>query len=332
MTTRARRLADVTRLAMLDRRAAVDRDAILSAGDVAIPRAGDARVVVGGHEIALTNLDRILWPATGFTKAELIAYYLSVADVLVPHLRDRPLTVGRFPGGVDGRGFAQTELPGRPSWLRTVPLALLSGAVKRFTLVDDAAGLAWLAQMGTIELHTFAGALPDLDSATWIVFDLDPALPANLLDAARVAVRIRTHVEAAGEVAWVKTSGSVGLHVLVPVRAVDFRAARAFAARVARRIVAELPALVTDRLDDPKRAGRVLIDVRQNSRRLTTVVPYSLRATDRPTVSMPVTWDEVHAAVASGDASALVFEAADVPARIARVGDVFAALRRRSAA
>jgi bifunctional non-homologous end joining protein LigD len=168
MTTRARRMSESTRAAQLDRRADGNAEAAFAFGGVRIPRAGSARVEIDGRTLDVTNLDRVLWPAAGFTKADLIAYYLAVADVLLPHVRDRPLTLGRFPGGVDGRGFAQTEIPGRPVWIRAVPLALKKGPVKRFTLVDERAALAWLAQMGTIELHTFLATWPELDRPTTI--------------------------------------------------------------------------------------------------------------------------------------------------------------------
>jgi hypothetical protein len=137
MSPRAARMADATRLPMHDRRAAGD-GAPLAVDGVVVPRRGDAVLDVDGRRIACTHLDRVLWPATGFTKAALIAYYLAVAPVLLPQLRDRPLTVGRFPGGVDGRGFAQQEVPGRPDWVRAVPLPLVKGETKAFTLVDDA--------------------------------------------------------------------------------------------------------------------------------------------------------------------------------------------------
>ncbi len=325
MTDRAQRMAAATRLPMLDRRAAVATGA-LDAGGVAIPRHGDAEIVVDGRRIALTSLDRILWPATGFTKAELVAYYLSIAPVMLPHLRGRAITAGRFPGGVDGRGFAQTEMPGRPGWLETVPLRLGNGALRRFTIVSERAALVWLAQMGTVELHAFPGALPDLERPATIVFDLDPAPPAGLVDAARVAARLCERLRAGGVAGRAKTSGSAGMHVLVPTGGMlDYDGARAGGGAVARDLVAELPGLVTDRMTRD-RAGRVLIDVRQNSRRLTTVVAYSLRATSRPTVSAPVAWEEVDAAVVRADARGLVFEAGHMAARVARIGDPMAAL------
>jgi bifunctional non-homologous end joining protein LigD len=330
MTDRARRMADATRLPQHDRRAAGAEGAI-AAGGVRMPRAGTADVLVDGRSLRLTNLDRVLWPETGFTKAELVAYWLGVADVALPHLRSRPLTAGRFPGGVDGRGFAATELPGRPEWIAAVPLLLANGAVRRFTLVDERAALVWLAQMGTIELHAFLGALPDLERPTAVVFDLDPSGPDGLLAAADVALALRERLARIGLVAFAKTSGSAGMHVLVPVGGgASYGETREFATRLAADLARERPDRVTDRMARDARAGRVLVDVRQNARRLTTVAAYSPRATPRPTVSAPLAWDEVEAAVARRDAGALVVETTAMPARVARVGDPLAAIGTRS--
>jgi bifunctional non-homologous end joining protein LigD len=318
VSARAQRLADATSRPVLDRRAPSGAGEPIRVAGIALPRAGEAELEVDGRRLFFTHLDRVLWPEVGFTKAEMIAYYLAVAGVLLPHLRDRPITVGRFPGGVDGRGFAQSEVPGRPSWIRAAAVALANGAVKRFTLVDERASLAWLAQMGAIELHTFLGTLPDLDRPTAVVFDLDPGEPAGLLEAADVALRLRARLADRGLSAWAKTSGSIGMHVLVPLEGeANYADSRALAQRVAAELASEAPQLVVERMALRERAGRVFIDTRQNARRLTTVVPYSLRSASRPTVSTPVTWAELETAAASRDAGGLVFDARAVLARIA---------------
>jgi bifunctional non-homologous end joining protein LigD len=243
---RARRMAEATGLPMFDRRAASVDSGDLLAGGVHIPRAGNAVVVIDDHAVPLTHLDRILWPAADFTKADLVAYYLAIAPAVLPHLVDRALTLGRFPGGVDGRGFAQTEVPGRPDWIRSVPLRLANGAVKRFTIAEDRASLAWLAQMGTIELHTFLATVADLDRPAVVLFDLDPAAPDGLLDAAAVALRLRGRITELGLVPFVKTSGSAGMHVLVPLAgAVTYEDTRRCAARIAAAVAAEVPDLVS---------------------------------------------------------------------------------------
>jgi bifunctional non-homologous end joining protein LigD len=262
--------------------------------------AGGARTVdIDGRIITLTNLDRVLYPEDGFTKADLVDYWLAVADVILPHLGERPLTVGRFPGGVDGRGFAQAEVPGRPDWLPTRELALLKGPVKRFTLVRERAALVWLAQMGTIEIHAFPGLPEDLERTTRILFDLDPKPPGDLVAAARAALLVRDRLTHRGISSWAKTSGSLGLHVIGEViEPIAVKHARAIAEDVRRELASDLSSL------------SVVIDARQNSARLTTVVPYSLRSTPRPLVSTPISWSELD------DPTHLVFSAADVIRRV----------------
>jgi bifunctional non-homologous end joining protein LigD len=318
-------MKEATRSPIYDRRLAPSSGEDIVVGDLAIPRRGDAPIVVDGHRLALTNLDRLLYPEAGFTKADVIAYYLSLAEVLLPHLRDRPLTVGRFPGGVDGRGFAQAEVPGRPAWMRTVPIMLAKGEERAFTLVEERATLAWLAQMGTIELHTFLGRGADLEHPTQVVFDLDPTAPAGLIEAAEVALRLHERLAKLELAPLVKTSGSVGMHVVVPLEApAEHTHTRAFAQRVAKELADAHPETVSDRLLRAGREGKVLVDARQNAMRLTMVVPYSLRSTPRPRVSTPVTWSEVEAAVRRGDGDGLVFEASEMVDRVARMGDLFA--------
>jgi len=319
-TLRARRMAEAVRSPVLDRRLAPETTDAIEVAGITIPRVGNATIEIDGRELALTSLDRSLYPDARFTKADSIAYHVAVADLLLEALQDRALTVGRFPGGVDGRGFAQTEIPGRPPWVRTVPLALAKGPVKEFTLVDERATLAWLAQMGVIELHTFLGLAHDLEHPTDVLFDLDPGAPAGLLEAAEVALLLRDRLERMGLEARPKTSGSAGMHVLVPVaKGATYAETRALAAALAKELAEAHPGLVSDRImGRAERAGRVLVDARQNATRLTTVVAYSLRATRRPTVSTPVSWDEVRAAAAAGDASSLVFTAPDVVRRLAR--------------
>lgn len=318
-------MAEATTSPIYDRRLAPASREDLVAGGIAIPRSGDARITVDERVVKLTNLDRVLYPETGFTKADSIAYHLAIASTLLPHLADRALTLGRFPGGVDGRGFAQSEVPGRPGWMRTTPIMLAKGEERRFTLADERATLVWLAQMGTVELHTFLGRASALERPTTVVFDLDPTAPADLLHAATVALILREHLAALGLTAFVKTSGSLGVHVIVPLNGqVTYAETRTFASGVAKELAARYPQLVTDRIERAGRAGKVLLDARQNSMRLTTVVPYSLRSTPRPTVSTPVTWDELEAAIRSSSTRGLVFEAEDVLRRVEARGDLFA--------
>ena len=318
-TVRARRMAEATRSPVLDRRLEPRTTDAIEVAGLAIPRAGNVTIEIDGHELSLTSLDRALYPEARFTKADSIAYHLAVSDLLLHELRDRALTVGRFPGGVDGRGFAQTEIPGRPPWVRAVPLALAKGPVKAFTLVDERATLVWLAQMGVIELHTFLGRAHDLEHPTDVLFDLDPTPPAGLLEAADVALLLRERLGAMGLDARAKTSGSAGMHVLVSARpGATYAETRALAGGLAKELAEARPDLVSDRvMGRVERAGRVLVDVRQNAMRLTTIVAYSLRAARLPTVSTPVSWDEIRLACEQRDPSLLVFTAADVVRRMA---------------
>jgi bifunctional non-homologous end joining protein LigD len=313
MTASARRLAEATRTPQRDRRIVPATDEPIMVGDIVVPRTGDTTLHVDGRELRVTNLDRSLYPAAPFTKADSIAYHLAVAHLLLPVLRERPLTVGRFPGGVDARGFAQSEIPGRPSWVRAIPLVLVKGPTKEFTLVDERATLVWLVQMGVIELHTFLGRAGDLEHPTDIVFDLDPTAPAGLLEAADVALFLRERLVAEGFAPRVKTSGSIGMHVLAPARpGATYDETRALASRLAKELTVAHPELVTDRMERSARAGRVLLDARQNAQRLTTVVAYSLRSTPTPNVSTPLTWAEVERACGRRSRSDLVFSAHDV--------------------
>jgi bifunctional non-homologous end joining protein LigD len=270
---------------------------------------------LGGRRVELTTPDRVLWPAAGFTKRDLVDYYLRVAPVLLPHLAGRPLTLGRFPEGVEGRGFAQTECRGAPEWLRTEPIRLRGGEIRNYCVVEDEAGLAWLANRSVIELHTFMG----LDRPDAVVFDLDPGEPADVIECAEVALLLR---ERLGEGAVVKTSGSVGLHVFAATAA-TYEETRAFARSVAEELEAAHPALVASRTARAARAGKVLVDWMQNAPMRSTVAPYSLRATPWPTASTPVSWTEIGRAVTERRPELLTFLAQDVLDRLDAGGDLF---------
>ena len=273
-----------------------------------LPSAGSAEVVVAGRPLRLTSLEKVLWPRTGFTKARMIEYYVSVAGALLPHVAGRPLTLGRFPDGVEGPGFAQTECRGRPDWVRTKALRLRTGEVRNFCLVEDVPSLVWAANLGTIELHPYLGGGQSGEDAVMVVFDLDPGPGAGLLEATRVAVALRSTLEAAGLASCPKTSGGLGMHVYVPLNLPHgYPAVREFAGEVAARVG----------------DGGVRIDWRQNHPRRSTIAPYSLRAATRPAVSTPLTWEEVEAAVALERTEPLRFTADDVVARLADHADAF---------
>ena len=261
------------------------------------------------REVELTNPDRMLFPAARFTKGDLVDYYRRVAPVLLPHLAGRPLTLGRFPAGIDGRGFATTECRGRPEWMRTAQVRLRSGEVRKHCVVDDLPSLLWVANLGTVELHAFPIGL---------VIDLDPGAGTSLLDCARVALRVRELLAAEGLEAFAKTTGSLGLHVHA---ALELERAAVLARSIAKQLARDDPEGVTESRDPAARSGRVLVDWLQSNPRVLTILPYSLRATDHPRVAAPVTWDELGAAVADEQPDALHFSPREIIYRCERIGD-----------
>ncbi len=268
--------------------------------------------------LALSSLDKVLWPATGFTKGQLLDYYAGVAETILPHLADRPLTLGRFPDGLSGRGFAQTECRGRPEWMESVALRLRDGRIRNFCLARDRDSLLWIANLGTIELHIFLGTATALAQPASVLFDLDPEPPASLSDAARVALVLRERLARRGLSAVVKTTGGSGLHILVPLNCSHtYAETRAFAREVAQELAAEDERIVASATQCEGRRGTVLIDWAQNNEQRSLVAPYSLRATDLPSASTPVSWAEVQRAGGS-----LRFAPAQVLERIARHGDL----------
>lgn len=280
---------------------------------------------VGGRAVRLARPSKALFP-TGFTKRDLVRYQEAVAPALLRHVVGRPLTVARFPDGVDGPGFFQSHAPpGRPPWLEVLPVPTRGGRVLEYPLVRDAAGLAWLAGTAAIELHPFLWSADRPLAPRALVLDLDPGPPAGFAEAARVALRVRERLSARGLSGIAKTSGGKGLHVLVPLDGTQrFDDTKAFARALARELAAERPDEVVDRMALAARAGKVLVDWRQNDPGLSTVAAWSLRARRLPTVSAPLRWDEVERAAATGEA--LAFGPADAVARLERDGDPFAAV------
>jgi bifunctional non-homologous end joining protein LigD len=255
----------------------------------------------------------------------MIEYYRAVAPALLPHLAGRPLTMRRFPDGILEPSWYQTECRGRPVWLSVLRITGPTGKSHEFCVVNDLASLLWVVNLATIELHPFLGAAPAADRPTAMVFDLDPGRPASLVHCCAVALRIRAMLREVGLEAWAKSSGTRGLHLYVPVAAeVSYADTKSFARQLARRLVGEQPSLVVDRSSLALRAGRVFVDWSQNDRMKSTVAPYSLRAALRPSVSTPVTWDEVESALARGNASALVPWPHEMLRRVAGLGDIFA--------
>ncbi len=288
----------------------------------------EAVIEVGGRALTLSNLEKVLYPATGFTKAEVLDYYARVAPVLLAHLADRALTLRRFPDGVGGGSFYEKNCPGhRPDWVGVHRIGLESGGGGEaidFCRIDSLAALTWVANLAALELHTSMARALAPDAPTMVVFDLDPGPPASVLDCAEVARSIRTVLVDLGLEVLVKTSGSKGLQVYLPLNTPTTYARTAgLAKHLAQLLEHQFPDQVVSQQRKELRRGKVLIDWSQNARHKTTVCVYSLRAREQPTASTPVTWDEVDAACRRGDPELLTFQAPAVLERIDALGDLF---------
>ena len=287
-----------------------------------------ALVEVEGRSLKLSNLDKILYPASGFTKAEVVHYYAQIAPVLLPHLGDRYVTLKRYPDGVDSTPFYEKNCPSfKPEWMSTNDMkdATTATGTIRFCRVDSLPALTWVANLAALELHTSMAVAPDPETPTMVVFDLDPGDGAALLECLEVGLWIRHVLDSLGLECVVKTSGSKGLQLYLPLNTpATHDGTAAFSRTIAQLLEQAHPDRVVSLQRKELRKGKVLVDWSQNSRHKTTVCVYSLRAREQPTVSTPLAWDEVEEAVDAGDASRLVFEATDMLARVEEHGDLFA--------
>lgn len=282
-------------------------------------------VEVAGRRLALSNLQKVLYPDAGFTKGELIDYYAKVADAILPHVTGRPVSMKRYPDGVESKGFFAKNAPnGTPDWVRTARLPVPGSTMNRdeidYVVADDLPTLVWLANMAAIELHVpqwKVGARGKVYGPDLLVFDLDPGPPAAIGECCQVAVWLRDELAADGLDAYPKTSGSKGMQVYAPIKPADPEAPSAYAKALAQRLETREPGLVVSKMLKTLRPGKVLIDWSQNNTAKTTVAPYSVRARAEPTVSTPLGWDEVEAG------GLLRFTTADVLERIATHGDLF---------
>jgi bifunctional non-homologous end joining protein LigD len=283
-----------------------------------------AIAVVEGREIKVSNLDKVLYPAVGFTKRDVITYYADVAPVLLAHLEGRPLTLKRYPNGVDHPHFYEKNAPShRPEWVRTAPIRAGSKTIE-FVVCDDLPTLVWLANLADLELHESLARADAIERPTALAFDLDPGPPATIVECCRVGLLLEGMFRGLGLQSFPKTSGSKGLQVYVPLNTdVTYDVTKPFAKAVAELLEREEPRLVVSRQTKALRKGKVLVDWSQNDEHKTTVNVYSLRARERPTVSTPLTWDEVREGFESGDPERLVFDADAVRARVAEQGDLF---------
>jgi bifunctional non-homologous end joining protein LigD len=283
-------------------------------------------VTVEGRTLQVSNLDKPLYPG-GFTKAQVIDYYVRVAPVLLPHIADKPMTLKRYPNGVDGQFFYEKNCPGhRPPWVQTAPVRFGEGhGLIDFCLVTDLPTLVWVANLAALELHPVLASAADVGCPRSIVFDLDPGEPANVIDCSRVALWLRDVLEHLGLEAVVKTSGSKGLQLYVPLNTpVTYGETQPFSQALGQLLERRHPDAVVTQQRKDLRAGKVLIDWSQNTPSKSTISVYSLRARSEPTVSTPARWEEVERAATTGDARSLKFEAADVLARVGEMGDLFA--------
>ena len=282
-------------------------------------------VVVGGKRLRLSNLEKILYPRVAFTKAQVIDYYTRVAPVLLPHLRDRPLTLKRYPEGVAGDFFYEKECPAyRPRWLRTA--SVWSDGNQRdigYCMINDLPSLVWVANLADIELHVLLSTKKDVQRPTTLAFDLDPGAPADIVECAVVALHLKRALDEWGLRAFAKTSGSKGMQVYVPLNTpITYDTTKPFAHDVARALERRYPDLVVSTMRKDLRKNKVLIDWSQNDAHKTTVCVYSLRARERPTVSTPLEWPEVER-IAQGRGPT-AFDSDEVVRRIERHGDPFA--------
>ena len=293
-----------------------------------MPARTTLEVEVDGKQIRLTNLDKVMYPAVGFTKGQVIDYYTRIAPYVLPHLKERPLTLKRYPNGVDGQFFYEKQCPShRPDWVRTVPVySRRNKADINFCVVDDVATLVWLAQLADLELHTSMAYATDPEHPTMMVFDLDPGPGTDIIDCARVGCWLRAIFDHFDLQSFPKTSGSKGLQLYVPLNTAGVGytpGTKSFSRACAELVEKQHPDQVVSNMAKELRHGKVLVDWSQNDEHKTTACVYSLRAKERPTVSTPVTWDEVEDALAADDADMLVFDSNAVLERVERLGDLF---------
>jgi bifunctional non-homologous end joining protein LigD len=285
------------------------------------------QIELEGKKLAVSNLEKVLYPNVGFTKGQVIDYYVRIAPVLLPHLKNRPITLKRYPEGVEGFFFYEKQCPShRPRWVKTaeVPSRRAAGKID-YCMINDLPALVWAANLADLELHTFLHRAPALDRPTALAFDLDPGLPADILLCCQVGMWLRAVFDGLGLQCFAKTSGSKGLQLFIPLNtATAYDRTKAFARALAERLEREHAEEVVSRMQKAQRKGKVLIDWSQNDKHKTTVNVYSLRAKAQPTVSTPVTWEEIEAAAERRDASRLTFDSDTVLQRVEKKGDLFA--------
>ncbi|MDP9253444.1 MAG: non-homologous end-joining DNA ligase [Verrucomicrobiota bacterium] len=285
-----------------------------------------AELIVEGRKLRVSNLNKVLYPKAGFTKGQLIDYYIRIAPVLLPHLKDRPLTMKRYPNGVEGEFFYEKNCPShRPAWVKTAKVWSEGNQREmRYCLAQDLPTLVWAANLADIELHTSLARKKDVTRPTMMVFDLDPGAPADIVQCCQVGLWLRDLLGEMKLKSFAKTSGSKGLQVYVPLNTpVTFDQTKGLSRVVAGHLERAHPNLVTSNMSKALRKGKVFVDWSQNDEHKTTVNVYSLRAKEQPTVSTPVTWEEVETALKKKDAKVLTFTSDRVLRRVDKLGDLF---------
>src|SRR5438105_4183693 len=290
-----------------------------------------AQLIVEGKKLAVSNLNKVLYPKAGFTKGQVIDYYIRIAPVLLPHLKDRPLTMKRYPNGVDKPFFYEKNCPvHRPSWVKTAKV--WSEGNQRdmnYCLAQDLPTLVWAANLADIELHTSLARKKDVARPTMMVFDLDPGTPADIVQCCQVGLWLRDLLSEMKLKSFAKTSGSKGLQVYVPLNtAVTYDDTKGLSRALAEHLEREHVDLVTANMSKALRKGKVFVDWSQNDEHKTTVCVYSLRAKEEPTVSTPVTWDEVANCLKKKKADLLKFRSDKTLVRVEKMGDLFEAIEK----
>ncbi|HXE55793.1 MAG TPA: non-homologous end-joining DNA ligase [Tepidisphaeraceae bacterium] len=291
------------------------------------PKEIPSSLTIGQKRIPVSNLDKVLYPEAGFTKGQVIDYYLRVAPVLLPHLKRRPLTLKRYPNGVDAPFFYEKRCPAhRPDWVTTGKVwSEGNNDYINYCLVEDRATIAWLANIACLEMHTLLAKMPNVGEPTSMVFDLDPGPPANILDSIRVGLQMRDVLAKLGLKAFAKTSGSKGLHLWVPLNMpTTFERTKHFSHAMALLFEREHPKQVLSVMRKDLRKGKVFVDWSQNDEHKTTACAYTMRARSQPTVSTPVTWEELEAALKAREPDRVSFKTNQVLDRVQMHGDLFA--------
>ena len=286
-----------------------------------------AELVVEGKKLAVSNLNKVLYPKVGFTKGQVIDYYIRIAPVLLPHLRDRPLTMKRYPNGVDAEFFYEKNCPShRPKWVQTAKVwSEGNDRIMHYCLAQDLPTLVWAANLADLELHTSLAKKKDVARPTMMVFDLDPGAPADIVQCCQVGLWLRNLLTKMKLKAFAKTSGSKGLQVYVPLNtSATFDRTKDLSRALAQHLEGEHGSLVTSNMSKALRKGKVFVDWSQNDEHKTTICVYSLRAKEEPTVSTPVTWDEVAYCLKRKKADLLRFRSDKTSSRVEKMGDLFA--------